>query len=315
MILPSIRKPVTARFIRELMLASPPDADSARHLSAASGMVVAGEFLYVVADDELHLGVFERSGARTGALVRLFPGDLPNTSAERKAFKPDLEALVRLPSFAGYPHGALLALASGSKPNRRTGAVLTLDESGGVAGEPFPYDLTPFYSSLENRFSALNIEGAVVIGDELVLLQRGSKAQPESALISFPLREIIRATNPETASAFPVAASRIQRFDLGAIEATPLSFTDGAALPDGRIVFSAVAENTEDNYLDGPCLGAAIGIIGTDSRVEAMLRLEPVEKIEGIHATVEGDRISLLLVTDADDANIPAKLLAAEIPV
>jgi hypothetical protein len=112
----------------------------------------------------------------------------------------------------------------------------------------------------------------------------------------------------------PFAPSRILFFDLGAIEGAPLSFTDGAALPDGRILFSAVAENTEDNYLDGPCVGAAVGIIGTDGRVQAMLRLEPAEKIEGLHATVEGDRISLLLVTDADDASIPAKLLVAEIP-
>src|SRR5688572_32889185 len=99
MILPSIRKPVATRFIRELTLASPPNADSARHISAASGMVVVGEFLYVIADDELQLGVFEGNGA--GALVRLFPGELPKASAERKALKPDLEALVRLPSFSG----------------------------------------------------------------------------------------------------------------------------------------------------------------------------------------------------------------------
>lgn len=305
---------LSTRFIRELTLASPPNADSARHISAASGMAVAGKFLYAIADDELHLGVFDRSGTGAGTLVRLFPGELPNDPAERKALKPDLEALVRLPSFPGHPHGALLALASGSKRNRRTGAVLKLDESGLIAGESCPYDLTPFYSPLESRFPALNIEGAVVLGDELVLFQRGSKAQPENALISFPLREILRAMDPETAIVFPIAASRVRIFDLGAIEGALLSFTDGAALPDGRIVFSAVAENTEDNYLDGPCLGAAIGIIGTDGRAETMLRLEPTEKVEGIHATVEGDRISLLLVTDADDANVPAKLLTAEIP-
>jgi hypothetical protein len=305
---------LTTKFIRALTLPSPPDADDSAHISAASGMVVVGEFLYVIADDELHLGLFERSGAGAGSLIRLFPGELPVIPAERKALKPDLEALVQLPGFTGYPHGALLALASGSRPNRRTGAVLMLDQSGHICGEPRRYDLTPFYSSLESRFPALNIEGATVMGDELLLFQRGSKARPESALIWFPLREIVRTMSSDTASALPIAPSRIRFFDLGAIEGAPLSFTDGAALPDGRIVFSAVAENTEDNYLDGPCVGAAVGIIGTDGRVQAMLRLEPAEKIEGLHATVEGDRISLLLVTDADDASIPAKLLVAEIP-
>jgi uncharacterized protein DUF6929 len=270
--------------------------------------------IYVIADDELHLGVFERSGAAAGSLIRLFQGELPEDPAERKALKPDLEALVRLPGFPGYPHGALLALASGSRPNRRTGIALQLDESGRIAGQPCPCDLTPFYSPLESRFPALNIEGAVVIGDQLVLLHRGSRAQPGSALISFRIHEIFRAMAPGATDLSPIAASQVRLFDLGMIEGVPLSFTDGAALPDGRIVFSAVAENAEDNYLDGPCLGAVFGIIGTDWQLETTLRLEPTEKVEGIHATVEGDRIHLLLVTDADDPGVPAKLLTAEIP-
>jgi len=274
-------------------------------------MVVVGKFLYVIADDELHLGVFDGNGA--GTLVRLFPGELPEGHAERKALKPDLEALVRLPSFPGYPHGALLALASGSKRNRNAGVVLKLDGSGLIVGEPFLYDLTSFYAQLENRFPALNIEGAVVLGDELILFQRGSKAQPESALVRFPLRGILRPIASGTTNAFSTTASRVQIFDLGTIEGALLSFTDGAALPDGRIVFSAVAENTEDNYLDGPCLGAVVGIIGTEGSLDSMHRLEPTEKVEGIHATVEGDRMILLLVTDADDASAPAKLLTAEI--
>lgn len=168
---------LATRLIRELTLASLPNADNARHISAASGMVVIGEFLYVIADDELHLGVFDRGGAGAGTLVRLFPGELPNASTERKALKPDLEALVRLPGFPGYPHGALLALASGSRPNRRTGVILKLDESGRVAGEPCPYGLTSFYSSLESRLPALNIEGAVVLVDDLILFHRGRKAR------------------------------------------------------------------------------------------------------------------------------------------
>src|SRR5271169_2423622 len=33
-----------------------------------------------------------------------------------------------------------------------------------------------------------------------------------------------------------------------------------AALPDGTMVFTAVAEDTDDNYNDGACAGAAVGI-------------------------------------------------------
>jgi uncharacterized protein DUF6910 len=257
--------------------------------------------------------VFQTSGG-AGELIRLFPGELPNVPGQRKALKPDLEALVRLPGFSGYPYGALLALASGSRPNRRTGVILELDASGRIVGEPRLCPLAPLYVPLEKRFPALNIEGAVVLQDELVLFHRGSKALSDSALISFPLREILRAVALAPAIFPPVPATRIRTFGLGAIEGAPLSFTDGAALPDGRIVFSAVAEKTEDSYRDGPCLGSAIGIIGTDGRVQFMQPLEPTEKVEGLSATVEGERMHLLLVTDADDARVPARLFSAEIP-
>lgn len=303
---------IRPRLIGPLMLAPLPEAEIARHLSAASGMVVAGNFLYVIADDELHLGVFDTRAQDGGRLVRMFSGELPDGPALRKAAKPDLEALVRLPSFEACTHGALLALPSGSRPNRRTGVVLALDADSRLLGTPFPLDLSPFYVPLEASFPALNIEGAVVLGPELVLLQRASRMHPGSALIYLSLDEVLRATSSTNSAASEPA--RVHIVNLGTIEGVPLGFTDGAALPDGRIVFSAVAENAEDTYLDGPCIGAAIGIIGIDGRVETLYRLEPTQKIEGVHATIQGDLIRLLMVTDADDADVPGKLLSAEIP-
>ena len=301
------------QLIRQLKLAALPESpDAPRHLSAASGMVVAGDCLYVIADDELHLGVFPVQGHGDGKLMRLFPGDLPDKPEARKAAKPDLEALVRLPPFEACPHGALLALASGSRPNRRTGVVLALDADSRLVGTLLPFDLGPFYLPLEAAFPALNIEGAVVLGTELVLLQRASRRHPESALIYLSLDGVFRAMDStNTAIGEP---ARVCIVDLGTIEGVPLGFTDGAALPDGRIVFSAVAENAEDTYLDGPCIGAAIGIIGTDGQVEILHRLEPTHKIEGVHATIHDDLIHLLMVTDADDAGIAGKLLSAQIP-
>lgn len=302
---------IRPRLIAPLMLASVPEA-MARHLSAASGMVVAGDFLYVIADDELHLGVFDARAQGEGRLVRIFPGELPDDPVLRKAAKPDLEALVRLPPFEACPHGALLALPSGSRSNRRTGVVLALDADSRLTGAFLPLDLGPCYLPLEIAFPALNIEGAVVLGAELILLQRASRRHPESALIYLPLTEVLHAISSTNIAASESARMRI--VDLGTIEGVPLGFTDGAALPDGRIVFSAVAENAQDTYLDGPCIGAAIGIIGTDGQVETLHRLEPTRKVEGVHATIDGDLIYLLMVTDADDADVPGKLLSAEIP-
>ena len=282
-------------------------------LSAASGVVVAGRFLYVVADDELHLGVFDLSGTGTGdgATLRLFPGELPGDAKTRKARKPDLEALVRLPPFPGYPAGALLALPSGSRPNRQTGALLALDDTGAPGGTPRPVDLSALYAPLHRRFPALNLEGAVVCDRQLVLLQRASGDHPENALIRLPLGDVLQALCAADVLRMPGLPIETQTVDLGRIDGVPLGFTDAAALPDGRLVFSAVAERIDDTYHDGPCVGAAIGILGAEGNVQRRESVQPVQKIEGIDARQDGADIRLLLVSDADDRRSPGVLFSA----
>jgi hypothetical protein len=74
-----------------------------------------------------------------------------------------------------------------------------------------------------------------------------------------------------------------------------------------------VAEDTEDAYHDGRCVGAAIGIAGKDGQLLSLRQLELPHKVEGISARLENDTLDLLLVTDADDPTIPAKLLSASL--
>ena len=88
---------------------------------------------------------------------------------------------------------------------------------------------------------------------------------------------------------------------LGAANGVPFAFTDGAALGDGSWVFSAVAEDRDDSYDDGPCVAAAIGICGSDDVLGSFKRLLPTRKIEGIEASVSGSTALLNLVTDGDD--------------
>jgi hypothetical protein len=186
--------------IRELDLADAADAGSPRHLSAASGLAAAGSRLYVVADDELHLGVFPAAGNAPGRLLRLFDGELPADKAARKKQKPDLEAITRLPAFGGHPNGALLALGSGSKRKRHRGALLGLDAHGNIEGAPRIVDCSLLFAVLDREIPALNIEGAVVIGEELRLLQRANRKHPRNAVVHLPLscharRDRFRRTN------------------------------------------------------------------------------------------------------------------------
>jgi len=304
------RRMIDLQPLRQLTF-SPSQASEPDHLSAASGIVVAGEFLYVVADDELYLGVFDLAGQRDGIKVRLFPGDLPDEARVRKARKPDLEALVRLPPFSGYPTGALVAFASGSRPNRQNGVLLGLDGSGALSGTPRCVDLSALYAPLQRRFPALNIEGAAVCDQQIVLLQRASGDHPENALIRLPLAEVLQALCSTDALRLPELPIEILTIDLGRIDGVPLGFTDAAALPDGRLVFSAVAESVDDTYHDGPCIGAAIGILDADGQVQRLEFVRPVRKIEGVDAHQDGNLIRLLLVSDADDRNSQGGLFGA----
>jgi hypothetical protein len=298
--------------IRELDLVAAARPGRFAHLSAASGLVRAGTFLYVVADDELHLGVFDATGAGAGHLVRLFAGELPESKSKRKAKKPDLEALTLLPPFAAYAHGALFALGSGSRRNRRTGVLLGVDSDGAASGAPSVVDLSDMFSALEIEFPDLNIEGAVVGDGELCLFQRDNKHAAQNALARFRLSEVLDAL-ASGARQKPLRPIAIQRVDLGEIDGIPLSFTDGAALPNGEMVFTAIAEDTHDSYNDGPCAGAAVGIVDNDGKLRYLDRLDRPHKIEGVDAKVDGNVIRLLLVTDADDASVPAALFSAAI--
>jgi hypothetical protein len=279
------------------------------HLSAASGLACISSFIYVVADDELHLGVFRAHSSEPGRLIRLFQGELPAGKVDRKKQKADFEALTLLPSHGDYPYGALLALGSGSRPNRRLGALLGLDPQGAVRGSPRVVDCSPILGSLDGEFPALNIEGAVVSGTELRLFQRGNQRHSKNAIIRFQLSTFLDALSSEQSAA--ITPSAINTFDLGQIEGIPLCFTDAAALPDGAMVFTAVAEDTDDNYKDGTCVGAAVGVV--DKELQCLYHLERPYKVEGVNARVEGRVISLLMVTDADDFEIAAALFSATI--
>jgi hypothetical protein len=173
--------------IRDLDLSEATSFGQHLHLSAASGLVCADPYFYVVADDELHLGVFRSSDTKPGHLIRIFAGELPAGKNKRKAHKPDTETLMRLPPFAGYPDGALFALSSGSKRKRCRGALLALNARS-VAGEsPCIIDLATLFATLDDHIDGLNIEGGIINGNEWWLLQRGNKRDGCNAIIRYPL--------------------------------------------------------------------------------------------------------------------------------
>jgi len=301
------------------------------HLSAASGLVRVRQRLYVVADDELHLGIFDEptpsqaeaaSGSDpahpTGSLLRLLGGDLPQDKDKRKKAKPDFESLVHLPPLPGCPAGALLALGSGSKPNRETGVLIALDVQGAPNGRMATVDLAALYAPLRKRFGDLNIEGALMVSGELLLLQRGNKGHALNACIRYDwnlMAPWLAGVQPQ-----PPAAKSVQVLELGRVGEVPLGFTDGAALHGGAWAFSAVAENTDNSYQDGACVGSAIGTVGADGTLQSLHLLEGAPKVEGLavlavlaEAGGSGAWVCTL-VTDPDDPAVAAQLLQVRLP-
>lgn len=293
------------------------------HLSAASGLVCAFGRIYVVADDELHLGVFHDLHA-PGTLCRIVAGKLPRSQRTRKKRKPDLETLLLLPhGGAGLHKGAaLLALGSGSTPRRDRAVVVPLDTAGApLAGQVRALDLAPLYAPLRTTLGAINIEGALWLRHEFVLLQRGGDGERgTNATLHFGRVQALAWLAGATRNVPPL--HEVRPCDLGGVQGVAYGFTDGAPLPadcgDG-FLFTAVAEASGDSVADGACVGSALGRMDARGRVLWMQPLHGAPKVEGLAVRASPGaagtaahgkpHFEICLVTDADDPARPSQLL------
>lgn len=265
-------------------------------LSAASGMVVRGSALYVVADDAHCLAVFDLGGTAPGKLIPLIAGDLPQDAAQRKKVKPDFEILLALPSSI---ETRLLALGSGSTAQRMRGAIIDLPRDGAPA-EVRLIDLQPLFAALAPLVPEINLEGAVLRHDQLLLFNRGNMQQPGSQVVEVSLKAVLEGG--------PVSATLCAELNLPMMEGVHLTVTDACQLDDGRVLLAAVAEATADSYADGALLGAAIVELDAKFKLRSIQPLEPPLKVEGLAERKEPDGLHLLCVTDADDPNLPSGL-------
>jgi hypothetical protein len=266
---------------------------------SASGIVLHHALLHVVADDRSALHRYRVDGSASGSVL-LFRGDppLPDDPKARKAAKPDLEALALLAD------GRLLALGSGSKAPRRRGAVITP-----ATQSVREINATGLYDALDREFARLNIEGAVVWRDQLLLAQRSNGRAPGDALLLLDLR----ATLDDLARGVLTARAlrKIVPVALGSLDGVPLGLTDLSVDRDGALHFVAAAEATDDPVDDAPVAGSVLGRLDEKFGIAWQARLRPDHKIEGLHWWKrEGERDVWLMVADADDPLRPSPLLA-----
>jgi hypothetical protein len=263
-------------------------------LAAASGVRAWADRLYVIADDELSLGVYDLVGAPY-ARVPLLAGELPEEHAARKAHKPDFEALLSLPD------GSLLALGSGSTAQRRRGVRVEL----GTQPRVCVLDFSELYAALERELPELNLEGGAVWNERVWLCSRGNSASRDDALIELDHDGFCAAIASGRAPDAGVLRA-VRRVQLGELAGAPLSFTDLSVLR-GKLVFSAAAEASANTYDDGEVTGSIVGVISALGLPQWPEQI-PGRKIEGICAAGEN---ALFLVADADDRGSRAPLFRA----
>lgn len=304
---------IEIRTVRELTLDEPSGAANSPHISAASSLVRIGETLFVIPDDELDIGIFPDDAKEHGHMVRILDGRLSSDIDVRKKQKPDLESAMLVPPFENHPHGGVMALGSGSKPDRCTGALLPLDGEGAPAGHYITVDLNPLYDRLQPDVGAVNIEGAAVVGDTVRLLQRGNDGDAMNGIVDLKL-EAVLASLAAGEPWSPDAVTRIEPRSLGDLKGVTLCFADSSPLEDDRQVFAASAEESHDGG-DGAIAGSALGMMAPDGDVSFIDEVDKTIKIEGLTARIEDDAIQVLMVTDADNPDTPSPLLEARLPL
>ena len=274
---------------------------------------------WLVAQDDSTFAAWVRDG-RVEPL-RLLPPveglDVFREAEGTKHLKPDLEAGTQVQ--AGDGALGALVLGSGSSPRRMRG-VLVLDRPDGL--QVRVADLTPLYEAaaraLDLDTGSLNFEGLCRSDGTLRWFNRGDVAGGvPTASVDLDHDALVAALLGDGAVA-DVSVGAPRRYDLGEVQGVRLAATDAVALPDGRLLLSAAAEDTPNAVDDGPVVGGALALLAPDRDGDAVLDLAPLPDVAGIVPKVEGlalverlpDGVRLLAVVDADDPEVAAEQLS-----
>jgi len=290
--------------------------DDGTPVRAASALAPLGGGWLVAQDDATH-GAWVR-GDRVERLRLLPPVEGLETFSEAegtKHLKPDLEAACGLLLDSGAP--GVLLLGSGSTERRRRMVLVSDTEQPDVASR----DLGPLYDAVQQALGVpdgqLNLEGVARNGSVLRWFQRGNLAAGvPSGSVDVDLTALVAALLGELDPA-DIRIKDPRTYELGAVGGVGLAATDAVALPGGRVLLSAAAEDTPDAYRDGEVVAAALTLVDGD----AVLDLVALPEVDGVVQKVEGlgvvelldDGARLLAVVDADDPLAPSAELALRV--
>lgn len=283
---------------------------------AASAVAAFGDSWLVLQDDSTYAAWIRADGVHRLRLLPSVDGhDVFDEASGTKHLKPDLEAACPL-VLDGGP--AVLVLGSGSSSRRKRGCLVHGSEDRPQVAVA---DLDDLYATvartLELPADQLNLEGSCLVDGELRWFHRGlPSAGLPTASVALDLSQLLAAVRGEADPAC-VDVRDPRTYDLGSVHGVGLAVTDAAHLPDGIVLVSAAAEDTDDPRDDGPVVGSALAVVD-GHQVVAHCSLpevgDRVPKVEGL-AVLERDHTSayLLATVDADDPGRPSSLLRVRV--
>jgi hypothetical protein len=182
-----------------------------------------------------------------------------------------------------------------------------LIENGGVK----ELDCSILFEFLGNKISELNIEGAVNLGDKVMLFQRGNGENAQNGIISLSSQifhdEIMISENITEKSFLEFSEIKLPEW-----EGHPLSFTDAAVENADRIWVLAAAEAGKSTYEDGKYLGSMLICLNSKFQIVVQHALDCSAKPEGL--ALDQSQKKFYLVTDADDRALPSQLFVGTLP-
>lgn len=317
---------LAARVIRVTPLIYTSGADAAldrpAHVRAGSSLARFGHILAVVQDDANFVAIIDTQTQETRAIelpvgeggVRQFD-DLRGN----KRFKCDFEACVAV---AAHGADALLAFGSGSSPLRER--VMVIRDPAGASPQVTVAETPELYAALraaqDFAGSDMNIEGAVMVGDQVRLFGRGNGVArgtllPLDATCDLAWPALWAYLQSPRAGAPPQPQTIVQ-YQLGELAGLRLGFTDAASGP-GALIFSAAAEDSPDATRDGPVAGSVLGVFDTtgQARWTALCDADGERftgKVEGV-ALMPDRPYRAYVVVDRDDPGHPSELCEVEL--
>ncbi len=306
--------------------------DRPAHVRAASGLSAFSEYIAVIQDDANWLALIDVNERITAVPLPPGPGGarLFSKSRGNRKDKFDLEACIAVPGTDGHE---LIGFSSGSRKGREwilrvredRAAIETSTARGSLEqiADAFRAEFleaVPFYQAMRSHAefcgAGLNIEGAVTLDDDRILLFQRGNAKPQGGL------KPVDATAELSWAALcahlaapdkvdPPSLGNVTTYELGSLDGVRLTFSDAEHLGNDRILFSASAEDEST----GRIAGSILGVIEVDGSAHWTELLD--ENGEAFQGKIEGlsldprDSTKVHFVIDDDDESVPSEIFEA----